>query len=343
MPNKLRIQEIESPQIWESFVQSQKSTVFVQSPQYGEFYKTLGENFFILGILKEGELVGGSLVVTTHARRGNFLYLPYGPFLPTENTKEALQLFTDYLKNYAKKHKYSFIRVSPFLEENPENITLFKNCKYRPAPMHVLAETTWILDIRSSEETLLKNMNKNHRNLIRRCEREGVAIRQSSDPKDLMGLDQMLEVTAQRHNFTKFSHNYISSEFKSFLPDNTVLFEARLPDGRLDGAAIIMFYGNMACYRHSASLGLDNKLPSSYLLQWEVIKEAKKRGLHWYNFWGIAPVGAKAKHPFFGITHFKKGFGGEIRNILHCQDFVVSKKYYLNWIIEQFRKRKRGF
>lgn len=343
MSNNFRIQEIESPQIWESFVQKQKSTLFVQSPQYGEFYKTLGEKFFILGILQEGELVGGSLVVSTHARRGNFLYLPYGPFLPTQKSKEALQLFTDYLKNYAKKHNYSFIRVSPFLEENSDSRTLFKDCHYRPAPMHVLAETTWILDIRSSEETLLKNMNKNHRNLIRRCEREGVVIRQSNDPKDLKGLDEMLEVTAQRHNFTKFSHNYIQSEFKNFLPDNTLLFEARLPDGRLDGAAIIMFYGNMACYRHSASLGLESKLPSSYLLQWEVIKEAKKRGMQWYNFWGIAPLGSSKKHPFFGISHFKKGFGGEIRNILHCQDFVVSKKYYLNWIIEQFRKRKRGF
>ncbi|MFA7315169.1 MAG: peptidoglycan bridge formation glycyltransferase FemA/FemB family protein [Candidatus Magasanikbacteria bacterium] len=343
MPNNFRIQEIESPQIWESFIQKQKSTVFVQSPQYGAFYKTLGENFFILGILKDGELVGGSLVVTTHARRGNFLYLPYGPFLPAEHTSEALKVFTDYLKTYAKKNNYSFIRVSPFLEENSENIALFKSCKYRSAPMHVLAETTWILDIRASEEILLKNMNKNHRNLIRRCEREAVVITQSRDPKDLEGLDQMLEVTARRHNFTKFSRTYIASEFKSFLPDNTVLFEARLPDGRLDGAAIIMFYGNMACYRHSASLGLDNKLPTSYLLQWEVIKEAKKRGLYWYHFWGIAPTGANKKHPFFGITHFKKGFGGEIRNILHCQDFVVSKKYYFNWIIEQFRKRKRGF
>jgi len=343
MPNNFRIQEIESPEIWTQFVEKQELTVFVQSPQYGNFYKGLGEKFFILGILKEGELVGGSLVVTTHARRGNFLYLPYGPFLPKENSKEALHLFTEHLKKYAKKHTYSFIRVSPFLEENSENLELFKSCKYRPAPMHVLAETTWILNIQGSEEMLLKNMNKNHRNLIRRCQREGVLITKSKDIKDLKGLDEMLEVTAKRHNFVKFSHTYIASEFSSFLPDNTMLFEARLPDGRLDGAAIIMFYGNMACYRHSASLGLDNKLPSSYLLQWEVIKEAQKRGIHWYNFWGIAPPTVNSKHPFFGITHFKKGFGGEIRNILHCQDFVVSKKYYLNWIIEQFRKRKRGF
>ncbi len=342
MPNNLRIQEIQSPEIWEHFLQKQPFTVFVQSPQYGEFYKTLGEDYFILGILEEGKLVGGSLVVTTHAQRGNFLYVPYGPFLP-ENKKEALDLFTQYLRKYAKKNKYSFIRVSPFLEESSEHTALFQNCKYRPAPMHVLAETTWMLNISASLETLLKNMNKNHRNLIRRCEREGVTIKISQNPDELSQLDDMLEVTARRHHFVKFSKHYITGEFTSFLPNNTLLFEAYLPDGRLDGAAIIMLYGSMACYRHSASLGLDNKLPTSYLLQWEVIKEAHKRGIQWYNFWGIAPTGADSKHPFYGITHFKKGFGGEIRNIVHCQDFVVSKKYYVNWIIEQFRKRKRGF
>lgn len=339
----MRIQEIQSPEIWEKFIQEQPFTVFVQSPNYGEFYKRLGEDFFIVGILEDEKVVGGSIVVTTHARRGNFLYLPYGPLLPEKNTEESLRLFTDYLKTYSKKHGYSFIRVSPFLEETDENKNIFKNCKYTLAPMHVLAEMTWLLDIRPDEETLLKNMNKNHRNLIRRCEREGVKIQMNTVDADLTGLNNLLDITAKRHKFIRFSEKYIREEYKSFLPDHTALFEARLPDGTLDAAAIIMFYGKMACYRQSASLGANSKLPTSYLLQWEVIKEAKKRGIEVYNFWGIAPENAPKSHPFSGITHFKKGFGGNVRNVLHCRDFVVNPKYYINWIIEFFRKKKRGF
>lgn len=339
----MRIQEIQSPEIWEKFIQEQPFTVFVQSPNYGEFYKRLGEDFFIVGILEDEKVVGGSIVVTTHARRGNFLYLPYGPLLPEKNTEESLRMFTDYLKTYSKKHGYSFIRVSPFLEETEKNKNIFKNCNYTLAPMHVLAEMTWLLDIQSDEETLLKNMNKNHRNLIRRCEREGVKIQMNTVDADLSGLNNLLDITAKRHKFIRFSEKYIREEYKSFLPDHTASFEARLPDGTLDAAAIIMFYGKMACYRQSASLGANSKLPTSYLLQWEVIKEAKKRGIELYNFWGIAPENAPKSHPFFGITHFKKGFGGNVRNVLHCRDFVVSPKYYINWIIEIFRKKKRGF
>jgi lipid II:glycine glycyltransferase (peptidoglycan interpeptide bridge formation enzyme) len=117
-----------------------------------------------------------------------------------------------------------------------------------------------------------------------------------------------------------------------------------LPDGRLDGAAVIIYYGNMAAYRHSGSLNLDSRYPTSYLLQWHAIQEAKGRGMEWYNFWGIAPENATKKHPFFGITHFKKGFGGENKKLLYCQDFRINKtRYLLTKIIETIRRIRRGF
>ena len=111
----------------------------------------------------------------------------------------------------------------------------------------------------------------------------------------------------------------------------------------MDASAIIIFYGNMAAYRHSASLQLDKRLPTSYLIQWEAIKEAKKRGVMWYNFWGIAPEGASSKHPFFGITHFKKGFGGSHMELLPCFDIPLKMRYYLTRYFEFFRSIKRGF
>ena len=99
----------------------------------------------------------------------------------------------------------------------------------------------------------------------------------------------------------------------------------------------------MSAYRHSASLNKNPKLPSSYLIQWEAILESKHRNKKYYNFWGIAPNDSKKSHPFAGITHFKKGFGGFQKNLLHCQDLPITKKYYITFIIEMARKIKRGF
>lgn len=340
----MRVQEIQSPQIWEQFIQAQPFTLFVQSPLYGEFYKRQGENFFLVGILEEEKLIGGSLVVTTHARRGNFLYLPYGPILPKEKSQEALTLLTAFLVHYAKEQGYTFIRSSPFLDETESSQKLFSDTGYRKAPMHVLAEKTWMLDIQPDEETLLKNMKKNHRNLIRRCEREGVRIVKTKTNEGMKGLHELLDITSKRHNFSRFSRKYIEDEYKTFSDKgHAMLFSAYLPDGTLDAAAIFIYYGTMGVYRHSASLGKNHKIPTSYLLQWEALKEGKKRGMTWHNFWGIAPDGSPKTHPFFGITHFKKGFGGEAKDVLPCMDYPVTNRYYFNWLVETLRRIKRGF
>lgn len=347
----MTIEEIIDKQSWKNFVLQQPNTLFVQSPDYGKFYEEMGERAKIFGIFDEqGNLIGGSLVVSTHAKRGNFLYLPYGPVFGTKIFENKGVLgntctkFFEFLKNFAKENNYDFIRVSPFMEETEDIKKMCKKHGFRKAPMHMLAETTWILNLKKTEEELLAGMKKNHRNLIRRCQREGIVIKMTRDDDSLKRFNDMHDEVAKRHDFHRFSRKYIRNEFKIFSPlDEAVIFEARLPDGRLDASSIIMFFGNMANYRHSASLNLDKKIPTSYLIQWEVIKEAKRRGLKQYNLWGIAPDGASKEHPFYGITHFKKGFGGEQKDLVHCQDLPISKKYWFNWVVETFRKYNRGF
>ena len=169
----MEIREVQNKLEWEEFILEQPDTLFVQSFHYGEFYEALGEKSWILGIYEKNELIGGSLVVSTHAKRGNFLYLPYGPVLDYSD-ENLLVEFTKFLKNFAKENKYDFVRVSPFTEDSEKNKSLFKKTGYRSAPMHVLAETTWILDLEQPEENLLIDMKKNHRNLIKRCIKENV-------------------------------------------------------------------------------------------------------------------------------------------------------------------------
>jgi len=334
----MEVREIKNKSEWEKFVLNQSYTFFVQSTHYGNFYEAMGERSWIFGVYDDNKLVGGSMVVSTHARRGNFLYLPYGPV-----GQGAENIFT-YLKKFAKENNFSFIRCSPFWKLGDGGEVLFKKAGFRKAPMHILAENTWILDLDRSEEELLVDMEKTHRYLIRRCEKEGVKVKLSIDNQALVEFNQLHDDTAQRHKFHRFSKNYIEKEFKSFAPsDEAAVLNGYLPDGRLDSSAIIMFYGNMAAYRHGASLSLDNKLPTSYLVQWEAIKEAKRRGMKWYNFWGIAPIKAGKNHPFYGITHFKKGFGGAEIDLLPCHDLPISWKYWFNWVVEILRSFKRGF
>jgi len=78
-------------------------------------------------------------------------------------------------------------------------------------------------------------------------------------------------------------------------------------------------------------------------LQWEAIKEAKQRGCERYNFWGIADEKSKIKkHPWWGLSLFKMGFGGYRKEYVKTQDLPLSPSYWLTFIFEKIRKIKRG-
>ena len=187
-----QIQRVNNKEEWERFVRSQPFTLFVQSWQYGEFYCAMGEAFWIFGIYNDSALVGGALVVSTHAKRGNFLYAPYGPILPEQGRGEALRAFTDALVAFGREQAYHFLKISPFWDDTLEWRRLTAGCGWRKAPLHTLAETTWILDIRPPEDRLFSQMEKNHRNLIRRCEQSGVSIVMDTDEVGVQELIVML-------------------------------------------------------------------------------------------------------------------------------------------------------
>ena len=74
---------------------------------------------------------------------------------------------------------------------------------------------------------------------------------------------------------------------------------------------------------------------------WEAIKEAKKRGCQYYNFWGIHQPGRTPKS-WDGLTLFKQGFGGDQVNYLTTQDLILSPKYFLTYWYEKYLNWRRG-
>lgn len=337
----LKTKVIQDPKIWEEFLETQPYQIFVQSPSYAEFNSNVGDKSFILGLYDGQKLIGGSLVITVHARRGNFYYLPYGPILDYQKPNH-LKTFTQDIKKLAKSNRLDFIRISPFVDDNAQNLKVIQKQGYRKAPMHMIAETTWILDLEKSEEELMKEMRQNHRNLIRRAKRDGVKVITSTDIKDIKILHQLLKETAIRHKFHPFPLKYLQEEFKAFNKHGQVHIYKAYHEDDLLAVSVMYFYKNTAIYRHGASNLLKPKIPASYAIQWQAIRDAKQKRCKYYNFWGIAPEEAK-KHPFKGITRFKKGFNGFQKDLVPAHDLPTSPKYIINFLIETFRRLKRGF
>ncbi len=222
-----------------------------------------------------------------------------------------------------------------------ENINIFQRLKFRNAPIHVHPEITWELDIRLSEKDLLYNMRKTTRYLINKAKKDGVEIFQSKNIEDVKIFNELYQKTVDRHRFVPFPLKYLENEFQAFLNDDQVsLFFAKYQN-EIIASAMIIFWQERAFYHQGASSQKYPKIPASYFLQGEAINEAKKRGCQIYNIWSIAPPDSKRDHRFVGVTLFKTGFGGAMKELVKTQDFPITPIYWLNFFIEILRSRVR--
>jgi lipid II:glycine glycyltransferase (peptidoglycan interpeptide bridge formation enzyme) len=339
----MRTAEIKDKPIWEDFLFSCQEKTFVSSWNWGEFQKALGNKIWRLGIYEGNKLASVALVIKIAARRGTFLFLPHGPVLKNEaEKKEILQILLIELKKIAQEEKASFIRISPIWLRSEENAEVFISLGFIEAPLHMHPEVTWELDLKPSEEDLLHSMRKTTRYLVKQAEKNmAVKITLSENLEDVEKFSAVYGATVDRHHFIPFSLNYLKKELLAFQPDHQIMVFSGRYQEEVVASAMVIFWSGIAFYHQGASSQKYAKVPVSYLLQWEAIKEAKKRGCKLYNFWGIAP-NDNPRHPWAGLSLFKMGFGGQRKEYVKTQDLPLSFKYHLIRLFETLRRAKRN-
>jgi len=341
----MKIEEIKNKDIWENFLAECGEKTFLQSWNWGEFNVARGDKIWRLGIYENNTLISVALVIRVRAKRGSFLIVPHAPVLRSSaggQKFEILNALVGRLKTIATQEKVSFIRVSSIWERNKENIAVFEKLSFRDAPIHMHYELTWELDITPGEDELLANMRKTTRYLVRQAQKNSdIKISQSKDAGDMERFQELYQETVDRHHFVAFPPDYLRNEFSAFSRDDQISIFLGTYRGELVASVIAIFWQGIAFYHHGASSTKYPKAPVSYLLQWEVIKEAKRRGCKLYNLWGIAP-NEDPRHPWAGLTLFKTGFGGIKKEYVKTQDLLFSWRYYITYAFERIRKMRRG-
>ena len=337
---KIEVKDIESSNIWENFVLNYPGANFLQSWSWGEFHKSLGKKVFRKGFFVGGKIIGVMLSIVEDAKRARYLTVPGGPLIDWKEEK-IFKAFVEEIKSIAKDTHSVFVRVRPQLTSDKFSKNLFKKYGFRDAPMHLHAELTSQLQLNKSEDELLMRMRKTTRYEIRKAISQGIEVVKSSDQKLLKKFYNLQVETARRQNFVPFSEKFLLNQFEVFSKTDNVLLLSAFKGKDLLAQAFIIFYGKEADYHYGASTNSGRKYPGAYLIQWEAIKEAKKRGIERYNFWGVSPEN-ETQHRFYGVSLFKRGFGGQDVEYLHAQDLVVNKLLYgIDWTIENIRRKIR--
>jgi lipid II:glycine glycyltransferase (peptidoglycan interpeptide bridge formation enzyme) len=342
----MEVKEIQNKDIWENFLLGCSEKSFLQSWNWGEFQKMMGNKIWRFGIFFENELISLALVVKVTAKRGTFLLVPHGPIIQrqeTEDREQILRILLEELKKIAKEERIDFIRINPIWPRSQKNTEVFKKIGFRSAPIQVHPEASWKLDLAPSEEGLLKNMRKTTRYLIRQAlKNQDIELYQGREG-DIKIFSNLHNKVSKRQHFVPFSFEYLKNEFLVFQKDNQVLLLFAKYRGEIGAGCFVILWSGIGFYHHAVSLPEYSKLSLPYFLQWEAIKEAKRRGCRLYDFWGFVDPQKQPRHPWAGPTLFKMGFGGRAHEYVETQDFPLSKKYWLTFFFEKLRHWRRGF
>ena len=307
---------------------------FLQSAKWGQFRATVGEENLVYGAYDTNKkLVGVAQAQVISARRGRIFLCAHGPLLTDE---AALFPFLDSLKSAAKTHKCDLLRVTPLLPK--ESAAAFADNGFRPAaPYMVNPSRTLTVDAQLAEEDLIKQMKKSMRYEVRQIEKQGVTVRAGG--VELFDAFWALHAaTVARQSFTPFAKEKTLKQFAAF-GDDMRLFVA--DHAGAPQAASIIIYDDAAGYYHQGA-SLRTKAPVAHATLMAAIGHARDRGCSTFNFWGLSEAENRA-HPWWGLSRFKRGFGGTEHEYVHAQDFPLTWKYHLCRFIEARRRKKRGY
>lgn len=334
------VKDITDKKLWDKFVMSYDEANFLHAWQWGEFHLSRKATIVRRGVFSGNKLIGVYQGVVEAARRGRHIAVAGGPIVDWENQR-AVEALVEDMKAQGRHHRCAFVRVRPQIEQSPFSTALFAKLGFRLAPMYLSVELAGVLDLAQPEEVLLKGMRQRLRRALRKAEKNGIEVETSTDSSRIKEFYDIQLQTAGRHGFVAFSRDFLEKQFAAFAADDAaVLYTARYK-GEILAQNFMIFYGNEASYHYGVSTELGTKLSGAPLLHMQAMRDARKRGIKRYNFWGIVDEN-DTKHRFYGVSVFKRGFGVKELQYLPAHDLVLQPFSYIKtWCIETVRRRIR--
>jgi len=273
---------------------------FLQSKEWLNFQSSLGRKVWQID----------GIIVIKHNLPFEKSYL----YAPRCNRGFLSETFLEKIKEIAKQENSIFLKIEPAEEAGAIDLG-----KYGFVKAHNIQPIkTLILDISKPEQELLNQMHYKTRYNIKLAEKRVKAQISKLKSQNFNDFWKLIQETIKRGKFRSHPKEYYQKMLE--IP-GLELFVTEFQN-KIIAANIVVFYEKIAIYLHGASDYEQRNLMAPHLLQWEQIKEAKKRGCIEYDFWGID----EQKWP--GVTRFKKGFGGREISYPGAYDLVFQPLWY---------------
>jgi len=316
---------------WNYLVLQHPDATILQSWQWGEFQKSLGNKIWRLAVLDQGQPITQISIIKLSLKFGlNIFYAPRALFLnktlPAHHQHQAMQMIVDKIKKLAKTERVILFRTDPPIHPGDNtSLSIFKSLGFVISPRSTQPKTNLQLDITAQTINLLMQMKQKTRYNIRLAEKKGITIHSTNKPDDMDIFNLLMRETAIRDNFISHTNDYYHHQLTTLgASKNLSLFIAYDKHTPL-AAALVSFFGSTATYLHGASSNKYREKQAPYLLHWEIIKTAKKQGCAIYDLGGI---NLSQQHAWVGITRFKLGFGGKVVEYVGNLELPINKSWF---------------
>ena len=347
-----RILDINEKHNFNKFVEKHPLGHFLQLWEWGMVKKGMGWEYLPLVVEEDGEIRASLLILKRPLPipgiKKCIFYAHRGPVIDFED-EELCQVLIASTRRIAKEHGAIFLKIDPAVSaDNHKFRQILIKCGFKLNETGldfegVQPKFVFRLDITPSELSLLSNMHQKWRYNIKLSGRKGVTVREATGKEDLKIFYDILLETAERDNFLVRGYEYFEWIWDFMVTNNYAQVFLAEYNGRVISATLAFILGTKAWYLYGASSNSDRNVMPNYLIQWEMIKWARKNGCTLYDFRGVSGD-LDENNPLYGLYRFKKGFGGELAEFTGEWDKVYSPFFYLLWnrVLPLYQKISRS-
>jgi lipid II:glycine glycyltransferase (peptidoglycan interpeptide bridge formation enzyme) len=259
---------------------------------------------------------------------GELWYAPKGPGATDEGALVELLSDRDAMNNAF------LVKVEPEIEEARANTGEWRAAGLRKAPNDVqMSRATIIVNLDRDEEALLASFKSKTRYNIRLAGRHGVEVAPAEmTDANIATMYSLMAATRERAGFFLRSEKYFRGYWELQAASGQAQLFFASWQGQVLAGVFATFLGTHGWYKDGGSTKEHSELMAPHLLQWEVMRWLRARGVKTYDLVAVPPASQlNESHPLFGLYRFKSGFGEQITEFVGTWDLPLRPRANTAW------------
>ena len=309
---------------------------FVQSTPYflwNTSYGRVGRRF--AGFLGSKPVFFSQFFVYT-PRFVRVLYAPLGPLtVGSSFDVGAMEQFVSFLRGAVSDERYTFVRM-----HLGGDVSGLRRCfRFAEAGSFFQARYDRVIafdELYEFPANVLREVRKAEKGLSL----EVVSLSGAASEDALSDLLRLLSETSQRTGMRMHDEAYyraLAALPQGFSECFELLFAVF--QGVRVGVCVIARGGANATYLFGGTGDVGRKMSALYFLQYHALQRVREQGMKQYSFGGTLKSLDNKQHPLYGVSFFKKRFGGSVKDYGRGYDLVLDAPRYALYSGYKFVRR----